>query len=249
MAIQANNLVFAIFVLFIFWVAIRLIERFLQSLAERYATFRLKVKSFIPIVRVILWFFAFASFFKILFPSREDFIGLLVAIGLAFGLAVRDALANLIGGLIILINRPYIVGDRVEIGEHYGEIVELGLISTRLQTPGDSIVTIPNSIAVNEAISNANSGQLHCQVQIPLYISTRAPIDEARDIAMEAVISSPWLNPTLPVKINVRERWQDGAYIELNVKAYVFDARNEFDFMTDVTRRFKDHYQGEDFRR
>lgn len=74
--------------------------------------------------------------------------------GLAFALAAKDTAANLFGSFMILVDKPFSVGDWVIIGSNEGTITEIGLRSTRIKTFYDSIISIPNSEVANASIDN-----------------------------------------------------------------------------------------------
>ena len=92
---------------------------------------------------------------------------------MAIGFASQDILKNVFGGVIILIERPFNVGDKIEVTGQYGEVLEVGLRSTRIVTADDSIVVIPNGELMSKSISNSNSGEPNCQVVAEIYL----PID------------------------------------------------------------------------
>ncbi len=191
------------------------------------------------ICRFVVWIAAFLLISQILAPSRETFIAIIASVGIALGLGAQDLVKNLIGGVIILIERPYQLGDRVTIGDAYGEIDHIGLLSTKLTTPDDTRVTIPNSEILTGQAWNANSGVPACQVVTELYLPADADPVAAVAIAREAAYSSPYLLLAKPVVVNVEDGWQDCPFMRLKVKCYVYDHRHEKRLSTDITVRAK----------
>lgn len=74
--------------------------------------------------------------------------------GLAIALAAQDAVKNLFGSLMVLIDRPFSVGDWVVIGAHEGTVEEVGFRSVRIRTFYDSLITLPNSNLISSAVDN-----------------------------------------------------------------------------------------------
>lgn len=74
--------------------------------------------------------------------------------GLAFALAAQDTVKNLFGSVTVLMDKPFQVGDFVTIGDVQGTVTEVGFRSTRLRTPGDSLVTIPNANLISTNVEN-----------------------------------------------------------------------------------------------
>lgn len=77
--------------------------------------------------------------------------------GLAFALAAKDTAANLFGSLMIMLDRPFKVGDWVIIGDDEGNIEEIGLRTTRIRTFYDSMISVPNSEVINSIVDNMGS--------------------------------------------------------------------------------------------
>lgn len=77
--------------------------------------------------------------------------------GLALALAAQDTAANLFGSIMIILDRPFQVGDYIKVGDTEGNVVEVGLRSTRIRTLGTSIVTIPNATVAKEKIDNVGA--------------------------------------------------------------------------------------------
>lgn len=229
----------ALAILAVTWLLIRWISGFLEYLSGRVPRARFFFKRLEPVLRIALWFFAILLLFGLLAPSRETFLASIASLGLALGLGAQDLIKNVIGGLVILVDRPYQLGDRVRIGEAYGEIDHIGLRSTKLTTPDDTRVTIPNLEILSRQVFNANSGVLDCQVVTDLYLPPDVDPAEAVRIGLEAAYSSPYLLSRKPVVVNFLDHFSEAPYVVVRVKAYVFDHRYENRMMSDITMRAK----------
>jgi small-conductance mechanosensitive channel len=188
---------------------------------------------------MLVWFYATFLALRSLAPSPETFIALLASIGLAIGLGAQDLVKNIIGGLIVLIDRPYQLGDRVRIGDAYGEIDHIGLRSTKLTTPDDTRVTIPNSEVLTGMVFNANSGVPDCLVVTDVIIPHNVDPQQAIHLGYEAAYSSPFLLLDKPVVVLLLDRFDRAPYSILRVKAYVYDHRAEPRMQSDITARVK----------
>ncbi len=86
-----------------------------------------------------------------------DVNGLLASLGLgglAFALAAKDALANIFGGIIIILDKPFSVGDWILTPSVEGTVEEMSFRSTKVRTFANALVTVPNSVLANQAITN-----------------------------------------------------------------------------------------------
>src|SRR5262245_31519694 len=137
------------------WILIRWSSRALDTMSRRSTRARFVIKWIEPILRIGIWFLALLICVNLLAPSRETFLAGIASLGIALGLGAQDLVKNLIGGLVVLGDRPYQLGDRVKIGDAYGEIDHIGLRSTKLTTPDDTRVTIPNAQVLSDRIFNA----------------------------------------------------------------------------------------------
>ena len=234
----------ALVILLIFHVLIRVIIWVLETLSERSVTRRLTFKWLIPITRMLLW--AIATYLIVLNVFRVDAQGLLAAsaaLGVAVGIAAQDLLKNVLGGLIVVFDQPFQVGDKIRVGRSYGEVVSIGLRSTRVVTADDDLVTIPNSQVVGEQVANSNAGQLNCQVLTDLYLPGRVDERKAKAIAFEAAVTSRYVFLNKPIVVLVQDDFRTTFVTRIRVRAYVLDPRFEFVFQSDVTERAREGFR------
>ena len=137
------------------------VSTILDNFSERISKYRLRIKRTVPIFRVVLWTVAiYVAIAGIIQPPYATVITVMASVGIAVGLASQDVLKNLFGGVMLILDRPFQVGDKIQFQDHYGEVQQIGLRSSRIVTPGDSVVTIPNGELIRTAVSNANTGAL-----------------------------------------------------------------------------------------
>ncbi len=237
--VSLTAIFYAILVLVAAYVLVRLSTAVLEALAQRAPRARFFFMMLAPLVRFGVWLGSSLIILAIFSPSRDTLFAVLASVGIALGLGAQDLVKNIIGGLVILADRPYQLGDRVKIGDAYGEIVHIGLRSTKLVTPDDTRVTIPNSEILSGKVWNANSGVPDCQVVTDLYLPIDTDPVQAMEIGYEAAYSSPYTLLTKPVAIRLLDAFADNPYLILRVKAYVYDHRHETAFQTDVILRAK----------
>ena len=219
------------------YVAVRLLSAGLTAVSERLTTRRITVKMLIPISKLLVYG---GATYWVLGPllnlSSTQLLAVSGLVGAALGFGVKDLFAAVVGGLVVVLERPYQVGDKVEIDGHYGEVTDIGLRATRLVTPDDTAVSVPNDAAFAGAVANANDGAPEMQVVVDLHVHPDADPERAAAIVEEALVTSRYVHlaDDRPHTVLVR----DGpAYRTIRGKAYVNDLREEFAFESDVTRR------------
>jgi small-conductance mechanosensitive channel len=171
------SLITIIVIYFIF----RLFIRFVKLIFQKLESEAIKIPGFFPdwamptyrIVSTVSYIFMFIVIFPYL-PGSDSpvFRGVSVFLGVLFSLGSTSAIANLVAGLVITYMRPFKIGDRVQIGDVLGNVVEKNLLVTRLLTPKNEEVTIPNSNILtsknmNFSTTSTNMGLiLHSEVTI-----------------------------------------------------------------------------------
>ena len=238
------SIFWSLVVIVVFHFLIRALAWILETLAERSVRRRLSIKWLIPITRMALWGIAAYLILRTVF--RVDAQGILAAsaaLGLALGIAAQDLLKNVFGGLIVVFDQPFQVGDKISVGGTYGEVVSIGLRSTRIVTADDNLVTVPNSQVVEEQVANANAGQLNCQVVTDLYLPGRVDERRAKEIAFEAAVTSQYVFLNKPIVVLVGDEFRTTFVTRVKVKAYVLDPRFEFLMQSDITERARDGFR------
>lgn len=229
-------------VLFATWLVIRYLTKALDFLGSRSSQARFVVRLAQPLARIALWFGALLFSGFLLAPTAETFWVGLGSVAIAIGLGAQDLIKNLLGGLVILADRPFQLGDRVKVGDAYGEIDHIGLHSIRLTTPDDTRVTIPNSEVVSTLVFNANSGVPDCQVVTDLFLPPTTDPNLAVQIGYEAAHTSPYLLVRKPVVVLIGDVFDQRPYLRLRIKAYVYDHRFEPRMQSDITERAKTEF-------
>ena len=109
---------------------------------------------FYSIARTFIWLFAVLIILDLFGFNTASLLTVLGAAGLAVGLAMKDSLSNIAAGLMLLLLRPYKVGDYVDCGSVSGTIKEMGLFTTTLSTPDGIFIAAPNSVIFGTPVKN-----------------------------------------------------------------------------------------------
>ena len=236
-SISLNKIFWGLVLFLTAFLIIKYFTRFLEAIAEKYSRMRMSIKRIIPIFRIIGWTTIIYLIIEgVIDPPIETIIAVTGAAGIAVGFASQDILKNIFGGIMILFDHPFQVGDKIAVGNHYGEVVNIGLRTVRIVTPDDSVVSIPNNETVNQAVSNSNSGEFNCQVVAEFFLPASVDITGLKRIAYEAAVVSKYVYLNKPVAVIIKNEVHQGrSIIKMRLKAYVLDLRYEFLFMSDMT--------------
>jgi MscS family membrane protein len=152
--------------------------------------------------------------------------------GLALSLAAQDTLANMISGLIILLDQPFRTGDRIEIQElnTWGDVVAIGLRSTRIRTLDNRLVIVPNASISNNQVVNYTYPDPRYRIQTEVGVAYGTDLRLVRQVITESLKSVEGILPDKPVDVLFME-WGDSEMV-LRVRWWIesyIDARRSTD--------------------
>ncbi len=192
------NLLFVVVIGAIFYAAIRLVGLFFDLIRQR----RIVLANFPPewadptnkIARVLLIAFGVVVAFPYL-PASDSpaFAGVSVFMGILISLASSSALSNMIAGIVLTYTGAFRLGDRVKVGDSFGDIVETSLLATRVRTIKNEDVTIPNSIVLGTSTINYS----RCAPTLGLILHTSvtigydSPWRQVHDLLVDAALATP----------------------------------------------------------
>ena len=122
--------------------------------------------------------------------ATTSFVAVLGAAGLAVGLALQGSLANFAGGVLVLMFKPYLVGDLIEAQGQLGVVKEVQIFNTILITPQNKRVIVPNGAMSNGSVVNYSAeGQL--RVDLSIGIAYDSDIQKAKDVLLKMMQDNP----------------------------------------------------------
>ncbi len=168
----APRVVAGVLALLLFLVLIRVGRRGVEALARR-AGLDATLTAFIQtVIRYALGIIGTLTVLGQLGVDVTSILTSLGVVGLTIGFAARDTLSNLISGLFILWDRPFVIGDLIEIGGSYGRVDSITLRSTRVVTVDGKMLAIPNSTIVNSTVASyTNFPNLRLDVDITIGVN------------------------------------------------------------------------------
>jgi small conductance mechanosensitive channel len=148
----------------------------------------------------VLLFISVASMVGI---ATTSFVAVLGAAGLAIGLALQGSLANFAGGVLLLVFRPYKIGDLIESQGNLGIVKEIQIFNTVLTTFQNKTVVLPNSAVSSNAITNVTANGT-IRVDMEVGISYDSNIDEAKKVILDTIAKNDKVlkDPACAVGVN-----------------------------------------------
>ena len=122
--------------------------------------------------------------------ETTSFAAIIGAAGLAIGLALQGSLSNFAGGVLIMIFKPFKIGDFIEAQGVMGTVKEIQIFTTQLQTPGNKLAIVPNGSLSNGNIINYSAEEKR-RVDMVFGVSYDADIKQTKDVLMNLLTSHP----------------------------------------------------------
>ncbi|MCF6128409.1 mechanosensitive ion channel [Flavobacterium sp. AS60] len=184
------KLISALVILFIGLYAIRLVNRLVRRIMIK-REFDTTLSAFLA--DSLLWamrFLLFITFISKLGIETSSFVAILGAIGLAVGLSLQGSLSNFAGGVLIILFKPFKVGDSIEAQGVTGTVSEIQIFVTKLVTGNNQTIFIPNGILSNGVITNFSLGK-NRRANLLFNISYDTNIKMAKEIVMQVLENNP----------------------------------------------------------
>jgi MscS family membrane protein len=135
--------------------------------------------------KYVIWFIALLLILSTLKIDITPLIAGAGIVGLAFALAAQDIISNFFGGAMIMVDKPFKLGDRIQIDTYIGDVVNIGPRSTRLQTLDYQLVTVPNSKMATSVIINYALPEARLKIKIPISVAYGSDVAKVKAILLE----------------------------------------------------------------
>ncbi|WP_062054737.1 mechanosensitive ion channel family protein [Aquimarina longa] len=172
------------------------------------------------LLNLITW--ALKIFLIIIVISRlgvdvTTFAAVVAAAGLAIGLALQGSLSNFAGGVLIMIFKPYKIGDLIEAQDVLGVVKEIEIFTTKLITPENKLAIIPNGVLANGNIVNYTAEGM-IRVDLTIGIGYDEDMKKAKEVLLSVLTSNPKILKNPAPSVNVIELGESS--VDLAVRPY-----------------------------
>lgn len=215
------KLISAFLILFVGLYVIRLINRFIRRVMVKRDLDPTLTKFLADILLWVLRVLLFVTFISKLGIETSSFVAILGAMGLAIGLSLQGSLSNFAGGMLIILFKPFKVGDTIEAQGNIGMVSEIQIFVTKLINANNQTIFMPNGSLSNGTIINY-SLQGSRRADFTISISYDTDIKKAKDIITQVLKNNPKVLKTPAAEVSVKSLTDSG--IQLAVRPW---AKNE----------------------
>jgi small-conductance mechanosensitive channel len=166
--------------------------------------------------------------------------------GVAIGFAAKDTLSNLIAGILLIIDRPFEVGDRIEVwsapagSATWGDVIDIGLRATKIKTTDNIVIIIPNNEIMLRDIINYTIISENIRVRINIGIAYDADLKKAKNVILKVAEATEGVADDPPPKVVVRNFGESA--VDLQLRVWIHDARRRMDTISGITDRVKEAF-------
>lgn len=167
--------------------------------------------------------------------------------GVAIGFAAKDTLSNLIAGILLIIDRPFEMGDRIEVwsapagSATWGDVIDIGLRATKIKTTDNIIIVIPNNEIMKRDIVNYTLISTKIRVRINIGVAYDTPIDKAKEVLLAIASQAEWISKDPEPKVIVRNFGESS--VDLQLRVWINDARQRMNTISFITDHAKSEFE------
>ncbi len=238
-----------LFMLLAIYFFMRYLIKGIQYFAKEIENERLKITGFYPdwaqptfnIIRTILYVFMFAMMYNYLPGSDSNiFQGISVFVGIIISLGSTTVIGNIMSGLVITYMRPFKVGDRIKLNDTVGNVIEKTPLVTRIRTPKNEVVTIPNSFIMSSHTTNYSESarQNGLIIHADVTYGYEIPWRKVHALLIEAALATPGVSPE-PQPFVLETQLHD-YYPIYQINAYIRDADKLAQIYSDLYQSIQD---------
>lgn len=241
----------SLFAILIICFAVKYLVRLVHYLSREVEAGRLKFGGFYPdwamptyhIIRFLLYAFMIAMIYPYLPGAKSGvFQGISVFIGLIVSLGSSTVIGNVIAGLVITYMRPFKLGDRIQLNDTTGNVIEKTPLVTRIKTPKNEVVTIPNSFIMSSHTVNysASAREYGLIIHSEVTIGYDVPWRQVHQLLIEAALNTPGVidDPRPFVLETSLSDW----YPVYQINAYIREADKLAQIYSDLHQNIQDRF-------
>ena len=178
------KIIIALVILFISFKLINLIARKIEKKASSKKADKTIMKTFAYIIKIALKIIVVICLIGYLGIDTSGLTALVASLGVCVGLAVNGALSNLAGGVLIILTRPFKIDDYIEAQGHAGTVIDIHITNTKLLTPDNKVIYLPNGTLANGDIVNYSEKDTR-RVDFTFSIGYGDDFEKAKSIIMD----------------------------------------------------------------
>jgi len=225
------NIIFALLILFVFFIFWKIFKKTLVILFNKVNLDRTVRNLINNLTKSIIFILGIITALSQIGVNINAILASLGVAGLTLGFAAQDALSNIISGIFIFWDKPFVIGDLIEVNGHYGRVDEITMRSTRLITVDGKMLSIPNTEILNSTVASYTNFP-NLRIDIEFTVASNENLRKIRDVLFQVVENNnDYLLPPSP-KV-VLDKMND-YNIELIFQVWIKNEKNHIDLRNNL---------------
>ncbi len=231
-----NNLAYLFIALACLFVLDRVVRGLSDAMMKKFPHERMAILQISTVAHFIVYFVGGCTVLYIVFrPTKEVCLWFLTSGLLTIGFAVKDLFASVIASLMLFIDKPFQVGDRIIFKNVQGEVIEIGFRSVKLRATDKGVITIPNQCFLSDMVSSRSAGELGMFAAVNTHVNTtNISLARAKELLEQVARKNQYVNSQQKITVAAREVLGGSGFpvTVLTTKCKLIDARTEEAFQT-----------------
>ncbi len=181
-----GKIVLFIIVAIIGFILIKLFIKFLKKMGKRIKLDQTVYNFLITVIKFVLWVLYVLTLLAIAGVPITSLVAVITALTLGVTLAIQSSVSNLANGVILLANKPFKIGDLVEINGVSGTVVDISIFNTKLRTANNEIITMPHNVTINNPIIDYTSLEMR-RIALDVSVSYDSDMTKVKEILLETI--------------------------------------------------------------
>ena len=225
------NIILALLILFVFFIFWKIFKKTLVILFNKVNLDRTVRNLINNLTKSIIFILGIITALSQIGVNINAILASLGVAGLTLGFAAQDALSNIISGIFIFWDKPFVIGDLIEVNNHYGRVEEITMRSTRLITVDGKMLSIPNTEILNSTVASYTNFP-NLRIDIEFTVASNENLRKIRDVLFQVVENNnDYLLPPSP-KV-VLDKMND-YNIELIFQVWIKNEKNHIDLRNNL---------------
>lgn len=212
-----GKVVLFIIVAIIGFILIKLFIKFLRKLGKKIKLDQTVYNFLITVIKFVLWVLYALTLLAIVGVPITSLVAIITALTLGVTLAIQSSVSNLANGVILLANKPFKIGDFVEIDGVSGTVVDISIFNTKIRTNNNEIVTMPHNITINKPIIDYTSLEMR-RIALDISVSYDSDVDKVKKVLWDAIREQDLVLQDQPNSVNLAK--MNSSSIDFSVKVW-----------------------------
>ncbi|MFD1770432.1 mechanosensitive ion channel family protein [Sphingobacterium suaedae] len=170
-----------------------------------------------PLFRLLIFVIGFLLGISILGLGMDKLTVIIGALSVGIGLGMQNIINNFVSGIILVFEKPFKIGDYVELADKKGQVMQIGIRSSTLLTDQGARVIIPNGDLLSGRLVNWTFSDSDIRMNMQLTVENKGNIDEVKNLVQEKLATFDEVDPTIPVKVLTKDINADNYILSMQV--------------------------------